>query len=266
MTAGAPLLSVENLSVRSGATDLLRDLSFGITHGERLFVVGPNGAGKSTLLKTLIRALRPDGGRIRIGGRDLRRLSQPALARMVAYVPQAAGLPLPFTVRDFVLMGRFAWQRLFGSSGESDRRAADRALALTGMSAFADRTLGTLSGGELQKVLIAGALAQEAKLLLLDEPTTFLDPRYREEVRRLLAGLHREGGVALLTVTHDLGALAIQGGSVLALREGASVYHGPAEDFLTPDRLRRVYGTEFVLAPHPETGTLLPLPSVEGSA
>jgi iron complex transport system ATP-binding protein len=184
----------------------------------------------------------------------------------VAYVPQATGLPLPFTVREFVLMGRFAWQRLFGSTGETDRRAADRALELAGMSAFADRTLGTLSGGELQKVLIAGALAQEAKLLLLDEPTTFLDPRYREEVRRLLAGLRREAGVALLTVTHDLEALAAQGGDVLALREGAAVFHGTAKDFLSPGTLRTVYGTDFVLVPHPETGALLPLASAGDSA
>jgi iron complex transport system ATP-binding protein len=183
----------------------------------------------------------------------------------VAYVPQATGLALPFTVREFVLMGRFAWQRLFGSTGQADRRAADRALELTGMGAFAGRALATLSGGELQKVLIAGAIAQEARLLLLDEPTTFLDPRYREEIRRLLGDLHRETGAGLLTVTHDLHGLAIRGGDVLALREGAAVFHGPSSDFLTPGTLRAVYGTGFVLVPHPETGAPLPIPSTEDS-
>jgi len=265
-----PLLEVGKLSVSRGGKPILREVSFEVAAGEWVAVVGENGAGKSTLLKSLVRVL-PRGaatGTARLLGRDLRTFAQKELARLLAYVPQLEEGEDPFTVEESVLLGRYPHLSPFTSVGPADRSAVAEALDLTGMAPFAARRMDTLSGGERQKAAIAGALAQGAPFLLLDEPTAFLDPRHAGEVLALLARLNRERRTAVLSVTHDLNAAASHARRVLALKKGGPggppggevAWFGPANAFLDNAVLHPVFGKEFQFATHPGTGRRVALP------
>lgn len=216
-------------------------IDLALSGGELLTLIGPNGSGKTTLLKLFGGLLTPLSGDIRIGARDLRRLSHRERARRIALVPQSL-LALPeVTVMDFVLGGRYGHLGLWRQLGPKDREAAERALADADAFAFADRLLGELSGGQRQRVLVARALAQEAEVLLFDEPTTSLDPEHQISVFELIARLSCEGRGALL-VTHDLN-LASQFSTRIALMdEGRIVAAGSADDVLRREVLEPVYG------------------------
>jgi iron complex transport system ATP-binding protein len=245
------VIHVESFSFRIADKEILRGVSFDVEQGEYLSIVGPNGAGKTTLLKCLDRILVGGTGRVEIFGRALADYRQKDLARLLSYVPQAEGRRVPFTVEQFVLMGRYPYLSPFASITREDRRAVDEALTRTGTTQFAERTLDTLSGGERQKVLIAAALAQGAKILLLDEPTTFLDYRHQIEIRRLLAEVNRDQGTTILAVTHDVTAAALESDRIVALREGEVVFCGTPREIMDRDVLSRIYGTEFLLVDHP---------------
>jgi len=240
---------------------ILREVSFSVRRGEYLSILGPNGAGKTTLLKCIDRVLTGGSGRIEVFGRPLARFSQRELARRLSYVPQADGRVLPFTVEQFVLMGRYPYLRPFASIGREDREAVGEALRTTGTLEFKDRRLGTLSGGERQSVYIAAALAQGADVFLLDEPTTFLDYRHQAEIRDLLARVNASG-VTIVAVTHDVNRAVLDSHRVVALREGAVVYCGPPTEVMQPDVLRRIYDTEFLLVPHPGADLPMIVPGV----
>ncbi|OHB70595.1 MAG: ABC transporter ATP-binding protein, partial [Planctomycetes bacterium RBG_13_63_9] len=204
------VIRVRDFSFRMGRKEILRDVSFDVCEGEYLAIVGPNGAGKTTLVKCLDRILVGGTGRIEICGRPLAAYRRRELARLISYVPQADGRVFPFPVEQFVLMGRYPYLTPFSAVSKEDRAVVRRAMQQTGTSEFADRLLGTLSGGERQKVFIAAALAQEAQILLLDEPTTFLDYRHQAEIIELLARINRSAGVTVLAVTHDVNQAALQ--------------------------------------------------------
>lgn len=257
----APLVEVIGYWLSLDGKEILRDVSFSLERGEHLAVVGPNGAGKTTLLKALMCivggvAVR---GTIRVAGRALRQYRQRDLARRLSYVPQAASSDCEFTVEQFVLMGRYPHFGPLGSIDRTDRVAVAEALRRTGLAPLAGRRLDTLSGGERQKVYIAAALAQGADVLLLDEPTTFLDYRHQLEIRRVLAELRR-GGATIIAATHDLGAAALDCDRVLALSEGRVVFHGPPGELLRPERLEALYGVPFVLVEHPRAGVPVVVP------
>lgn len=256
----APPLLVRDYFFSFGGKAVLRGVSFELRAGELLAVTGPNGAGKTTLLKSLMRILPPGSGEIAVFGRPLRSYRQLELARRLSYVPQGDGRSLPFTVREFVRMGRYPHRRAFAAETATDRAAVTRALEQTGTAAFAARRLDTLSGGERQKVVIAAALAQEAKVLLLDEPTTFLDPGHQEEVHALLRRVCLETGAAALVAGHDLNAAALTADRVLALKGGVVVFLGLPEQFMDNTVLKRVYGKSFIFAPHPRTGRRIVVP------
>jgi iron complex transport system ATP-binding protein len=241
---GGPLIEGEGLSFRRGPRVILKDVTFNVRRGEFLCVTGPNGAGKTTLLLCLLRLVEAEG-LLRLNGRPLSSYGRRELARWMSYVPQADGRAIPFTAEDFVLLGRYPLWGRFESSGEKDRAAVRQALERAGAAAFARRPVASLSGGERQKVFIAAALAQEAPLLLLDEPTTFLDPRHQSEMRGLLRSLHRDSGATLVMVTHDINLAALCGDRVLALREGSPAFFGPSAEFLTPAVLEDLYGVPF---------------------
>ncbi|MBV8879555.1 MAG: ABC transporter ATP-binding protein [Planctomycetaceae bacterium] len=255
-----PILDVAGFSFAIGGRAILRDLTFSIARGDRAAILGPNGAGKTTLLKCLNRIVRGGRGRIAVDGLPLEDYSQLDLARRVAYVPQADGRSAPFTVREFVEMSRYPHLGPLAPIRPQDSAAVDRALEETGTSGFAERPLEALSGGERQKVSIAAALAQEAELLLLDEPTAFLDPPRRQEILRTLADLHRERGMTLLFVTHDVNEALGQASRVLALREGALVFDGPSGALVEAGTLEKVYGHSFVIGPHPRSGRAVVFP------
>ncbi len=244
-------IEVRNFSFRLATKEILRDVSLTVRRGEYFSIIGPNGAGKTTLLKCIDRILDGGSGEIRIFGRPLGSYRQKELARRISYVPQADARMFPFTVEQFVLMGRYPYLSPFSSAGREDRQAVREALEITATAEFADRMLGTLSGGERQKVYIAAALAQGAEVLLLDEPTTFLDYRHQIEIRDVLARANRRSGVTVIAVTHDVNRAALDSDRVMALREGAVAFCGPPGEVMNRGVLERIYGVPLLLVPHP---------------
>jgi iron complex transport system ATP-binding protein len=211
-----------------------------------LGIVGPNGAGKTTLLRCLAGLRRPSRGEVAHRGRSFAGLSRRDLARRIAYVPQVRPANVPLTVREVVELGRYPHLSRFQLAPSAvDHRAVDSALAAAGIEAFADRPLDELSGGERQMAWIAAALAQEAEVLILDEPTTHLDPRHQRDVAGLLHRLHRECGATVLLATHDLDLAGLLGDRVLALRSGRIVALGPPREVLAADSLAALFDAPF---------------------
>jgi iron complex transport system ATP-binding protein len=247
----SPALEVSGVSLRLEGKEILRDVSFAVRRGEYLSIVGPNGAGKTTLLKCIDRLLAGATGRIEVLGRPLESYGRKELAKRLSYVPQADGRVFPFTVRQFVLMGRYPYLSPFTSVDRDGRRAVDEAMELTGTGQFAGRRLDTLSSGERQKVYIAAALAQAAEILLLDEPTTFLDYRHQAEIRDVLARVKRASGLTIVCVTHDVNRAALDSDRIIALCSGRVVFAGSPEEIMRGDALERIYQTQFLLVAHP---------------
>jgi ABC-type cobalamin/Fe3+-siderophores transport system ATPase subunit len=255
-----PAIEALDLVVRLGGAPVLDSVSVAVQPGQLVVVVGPNGAGKSTLLRCLDGLLRPSSGEVRVGAMPVAALSRRDLARLVSYVPQVAGGLGELSVASFVELGRYPhlgpWQEL----GPADRAAVDEALELTETVAFAARRVDTLSGGERQRVLIAAALAQGGRILLLDEPTTYLDYRHQVQVVELLERLHAVLGLTVIMVTHDLNAGAAAADLVLALKAGRVAYRGVAAGLLDPVMLESVFETPFsVLAAGQGGPAVLPL-------
>jgi len=225
--------------------EFLGPLDLRAARGELLGIIGPNGAGKTTLLRLLAGLLRPHAGSVRIGGADLEHVSTRDRARRIAYLPQKAPGDLAATVRDVVLMGRFPHRRysLFESSG--DVEIARRAMERTGIGAFADRRMDTLSGGEAQRVHLAAALAQQPEVLLLDEPTSALDLYHQLVVFDMLVRLTREHGLACIVVTHDLNLASRHCDRLALLDNGTVAAAGRPEEVLTDEVLAPVYGVRF---------------------
>jgi iron complex transport system ATP-binding protein len=260
-----PAIDVRGFSFAIERKPILRDVSFSVTAGEYLSIVGPNGAGKTTLLKCLDRIYAGGTGQIAVFGRPLADYGQKQLARRLSYVPQAGGHVFPFTVEQFVLMGRYPYLSPFTSISRDDRRAVREALEVTGTAKFADRLVETLSGGERQKVYIAAALAQGSDVLLLDEPTTFLDYRHQVEIRDLLARVNASG-TTIVAVTHDVNRAALDSHRIVAICRGSVVFCGTPQELMQPGVLRRIYGTELLLVDHPGTGlpVIVPGAAAEG--
>jgi len=260
----APAIAVESLELKLGGTIILDGVSFEVAHGEYLSVIGPNGAGKSTLLRALDGLLEPTRGRVVLGGTPLAALSRRQLARMISYVPQDDARHLPFTVGSFVDMGRYSHLRGWGALTADDLAAVRFALEVTETTPLHDRPISSLSGGERQRVMIAAALAQGGSILLLDEPTAFLDYRHQVQILDLLDRLRRTSGLTIVAVTHDLNSATAAGSAVLALRQGRVAFHGPPAEVVTESRLAHIYGTEFELVVSGQRALPLVLPRRQG--
>jgi iron complex transport system ATP-binding protein len=231
----------------------LRDLSFSLAAGEVLGLIGPNAAGKTTVIRLRSRVLSPSRGAIMIGGEPASALGRAAVARQIAVVPQDVPQGFPYTVQQLVLMGRFphAPGRFFES--REDLRIAREAMGLTGVEALAEEPLDRLSGGERQRVILARALAQQPRLLVLDEPTAHLDLRYQAECVALLRRLHRDEGLGILLVSHDLNLAAEVSDRLLLLAGGSAVKVGAPEEVLQEPVLEAVYGCRVVVDKHAAT-------------
>jgi iron complex transport system ATP-binding protein len=249
----APQLEVVDLSFTVGSKTILNGISFELHAGEFLAIIGPNGAGKTTLIKCLNRIHADWSGQVQLNGQPLHSLSRKVLARHLSYVPQADGREWVFTVNNFVMLGRYPHLSPFSSVTAQDRKVVADSLALTGSTEFADRDLTTLSGGERQKVLIAAALAQEAQILLLDEPTTYLDYRHQMEVLELLHRLHGNG-LTIVMVTHDINGALHGATRMLALKNGRVSVDTTPQGLLAEGVLASVFDTPFAVTRHPETG------------
>jgi ABC-type cobalamin/Fe3+-siderophores transport system ATPase subunit len=231
----------------------IRGLSFSLSPGEVVGLIGPNAAGKTTVIRLLSRVLEPSRGEILIAGQAASRLPRSAVARQVAVVPQDVPHAFPYTVEQLVLMGRFphAPGRFFES--REDVAIAREAMAITGVEALAAEPMDRLSGGERQRVVIARALAQRPRLLVLDEPTAHLDLRYQAECVALLRRLHHDEGLGILLVSHDLNLAAEVSDRLLLMAGGAAVSAGTPEDVMQESVLEAVYGCPVVVDKHPAT-------------
>jgi len=257
---------LEASSVRFGyrGRAVFDGLSLSIAHGEMTALIGPNGSGKTTLLKLLSGVLRPAAGEVRVEGRPLARLSSGARARLIGVVPQETSLVFDFTVMETVLMGRTAYLGLLGVEGREDLAAASAAMRRTGTLPFAGRLLSQLSGGERQLVLIARALAQQPRILLLDEPTVFLDIRHRLEIHDLLSRLNAEEGLTILTASHDINLAARYCRRIVLLKEGRVRADGPPADVFRADVLSEIYDTPLRVVSDPDCGVPYALPRNSG--
>ncbi len=235
----------------------LADVSWTVAPAEVLGVIGPNSAGKTTLVRLLTKVVEPTAGQIRLDGIPLSSLSRWELGRHVAVVPQDLPAALPFTVEELVLMGRYphAPRRFFEDA--TDRRVAREAMARTGVLELATVPVATLGGGERQRVALARALAQEPKLLVLDEPTAHLDLRYQAECVALLRSVNRDRGIAIVLVSHDLDLAAELADRLLLLGAGRVAALGSPADVLDAELLARVYECVVRVTPDPATGRRL---------
>lgn len=240
------LIEADKLTIRRGRREVVRDLSLSIRADEGTVFIGPNGSGKTTLLLALLGLLRPATGRIRIDGRDLRQFGARQRGLYGAYVPQTLDHVPAFSVYDLVAGGRFPHLAALRPLSAHDDELIRAAIERCGLTALTERPINELSGGERQKALLAAAIAQDARVIFLDEPTTALDPAYQAELLSLMREW-RGGGRGVICVSHDLHLPAVVATRVIALRGGALVADGAPEEVLHPDRLRQVYGTEFEL-------------------
>jgi iron complex transport system ATP-binding protein len=260
-----PRVLVENLSVRLGEAEILHEVSFAVGRGEFLTVIGPNGAGKSTLLRCLDGILVPSEGRVLIDDRPVAGFGRRELARTVSYVPQPDAGPLDYSVRSFVEMGRFPHVSAWAALTEEDAEAVRNAMELTSVADLADRSMSSLSGGERQRASIAAALAQGGSILLLDEPTSFLDYRHQVQILDLLDRLHHENGLTIVAVTHDLNSTVASSNSVLALKNGRVAATGKPVELLDTKVLAAIYDADFRLIAGGHRGLPLVLPARNGS-
>jgi iron complex transport system ATP-binding protein len=254
---GVPALRFDAVRFGYGARPVLDGIDLTVGAGEMVGLLGPNGAGKTTLLRLATGILHPASGEVRLFGREISSVPRRERARLAAVVPQEARATFDFTVREMVLMGRAPHLGLLGIEHAADLDAAEAALRATGLVELADARLREMSGGEKQRVLLARALAQEAPLLLLDEPTAFLDLRHRLEVYRLAARLRSERGLTIVAVSHDVNLAARFCPRLVLLHAGRIAADGPPEAVVTRETIRRTYGAEVTVLRHPSSGTPL---------
>ena len=255
-------LSAENVSFRyaPGSPLVVNEVSLRLTEGALVGILGPNGSGKTTLLRLLSGTRRPTAGRVLLDDRALDRMSRREVAQHIAVVPQETELAFEYSAIEIVLMGRHPHLGLFTVEGPADIEIAQQAMASTGTAHLADRLFHQLSGGEKQRVVIAAALAQSARLLLLDEPTASLDLGYQLEVSTLLKGLNRDRGVTMAISTHDLNLAAAICRELIMVRDGRVIATGATNDVLTPDNVRRLYDVEADVHIHGDTGHITVVP------
>ncbi len=239
---------------------VLRALDLGVRDGEMVALVGPNGSGKSTLLRVLGRVLKPRGGALLLDGRALRELPTRDVARELALLPQGPMLTDDLSVEELVWLGRSPHQGLLGLPAPADREAVAWALAETDLAALRSRSVLSLSGGERQRAWLAMALAQRPRVLLLDEPTTFLDLSHQIEVLDLIRHLNRQLGLTVVMVLHDLNQAARYTGRIVVLDDGDVYAEGPPAAVLTPGTLAEVFGVEGRVLPGPDGVELVIVP------
>ncbi len=248
-------LACERLSVAFGANQVLENLDFAVAEGKVTSIVGPNACGKSTLLRTLARLLKPTSGTVALNGQSIFEQPTRQVARQLAILPQSRQSPAGMRVHDLVLRGRTPHQSPLRQWSENDAAIVAQALADVGLAQHADRLLEELSGGQRQRAWIAMALAQQTGILLLDEPTTFLDLPHQVEILSLLSTLSRDKGQTIVMVLHDINLAARFSDYLVALRDRGILFHGTPEEVVTPQNIAAIYDIDGVVIADPTHGT-----------
>ncbi|NJI61534.1 ABC transporter ATP-binding protein [Microbacterium oxydans] len=252
-------LATEDLRVGYGGRGVLDGLDVRIPDGELTVIVGPNACGKSTLLRALARLLPTTGGRVLLDGGDITRLSTKEVARRMGLLPQSPLAPEGITVADLVGRGRYPHQSVLSSWSAEDERAVAEAMAATNVTDLAERNVDELSGGQRQRAWIAMALAQETPILLLDEPTTFLDIGHQIEVLELVTRLHQEGRTVVV-VLHDINQAARYASHLIAMKDGRIVAEGAPRDIVDARLLTELFDLKARVIADPDTGSPVVLP------
>ena len=260
-----PLLSAREVTVGYGGDPVLPSLSLDVLPGDFMVIVGPNGCGKSTLLKSLARVNRPSSGRIDLDGEDVHRMRGRQVARRISLLPQSAAAPEGITVAELVARGRHPHHTLLKQWSTSDELAVAEALERTQLTALADTSVDSLSGGQRQRVWVAMVLAQDTEVILLDEPTTFLDIAHQYELLELFADLNAEGRT-IVAVLHDLNQAARFASRLVVMRDGHIHGDGAPADVVTGDLVREVFGLGADVVDDPQSGTPMVVPHVRTPA
>jgi iron complex transport system ATP-binding protein len=257
-----PILTLKNVGFRYGQLWALKGINLRVEAGEILGILGPNGSGKSTLLKTMDGLLVPQEGEIFIHKRALTRLRRSSIAREVAMVAQENYFRFSFSTLEVVLMGRFPHLKRLQFEGERDLEVASEALKATHTLELSERSIHELSGGEKQRVLIARALAQEPRIILLDEPTSFLDLKYKRDIFQLISALSSDKGLSVVVVSHDIDLAAQYCHRLMMLKNGSVYEMGEPDKVITASNIEAVYDCPVLVDKNPATGrprvTLLP--------
>ncbi|MFB9274460.1 ABC transporter ATP-binding protein [Cohnella cellulosilytica] len=247
-------ITAKHVDIAYDDTLIVKELNLQIPRGQITTMIGPNGCGKSTVLKAVGRLLKPKNGTVYLNGADIRTLPTKEVAKQMAILPQTPTAPSGLTVGQLVAYGRFPHQRGFGKLSHEDKRIVAWALSLTQLDEFEHREVDTLSGGQRQRVWIAMALAQQTDLILLDEPTTYLDLAYQLEVLELLYELNRSQQVTIVMVLHDLNLAARFSDYMVAICNGQIVEQGSPERVMTIQTLREVFAIDADIMLEPRTG------------
>jgi iron complex transport system ATP-binding protein len=258
-----PIVQIENLSISLSGRKILHEVHLSVNAGEYVSVIGPNGAGKTTLIKCMAGIHSSWTGTFNLDGKPFSSYGTRERARLQGYVPQAEGRTIPLTVEEFVALGRYPHLSAFTNLNAKDCRTIDSAIAQAGLEPFRHRKMNTLSGGERQMAFIASALAQESKLLLLDEPSTFLDYRHQANVADVLATSCRTHGITIVAVHHDINNALAYSDRIHAIKDGRMVFEGTPAEAADPDRLGEIYDTPFASTETPHRS--LPLITAGGA-
>ncbi|AKC61074.1 MULTISPECIES: ABC transporter ATP-binding protein [Clostridium] len=234
-------IETKNLDIAYEDTLIVKELNMQIPKGKITSIIGANGCGKSTILKAVGRILKPKNGLVHLSGQDISKLSTKEIAKKMAILPQNPTAPSGLTVSELVAYGRFPHQKGFGNLTKEDKKIVKWALDATKLSEFERREVDTLSGGQRQRVWIAMALAQQTDLILLDEPTTYLDLAHQLEVLKLLYELNRNQKCTIVMVLHDLNLAARFSDYIIAIQKGDIIKYGPPEEVMTPEVLRKTF-------------------------
>lgn len=241
------VITTRKLGVSYDGMDVLSDITLSVEEGDFLSLLGPNGAGKTTLIKALTGLIRDVHGEIDLYGRPVHTYKKKDFARYVAFLPQDLPATLPYLVQDIVMMGRFPYLKRFEMEKPRDARIVRESMNLLGLDKFSSRHLSELSGGELKRVFIAQAIAQESKIMFLDEPTANLDINYQAEIFKLLKRFNEEMGKTIILVTHDINHAARFARNIILLKDGRIVRSGKPTDLIDTKTIRYVFDTDVTI-------------------
>ncbi|MGL5378748.1 ABC transporter ATP-binding protein [Clostridium sp.] len=237
-------ISVKNLSVAYEDNIIIENMNLSIPKGKISIIIGANGCGKSTLLKTIARINKPKNGDIFINNKNIKGLKEKNIAKEVAFLPQGPVCPSGLTVRELVAFGRFPHQNIIGGLNKHDKEVINWAIEETGLKEFADREIENLSGGQRQRAWIAMTLAQETEIIMLDEPTTYLDMSYQLEVLEVLEKLNKEKKITVVIVLHELNNASRFADNIIGLKKGSIICQGKPIDVINEESLKEIYGID----------------------